>query len=84
MKIKSPRIEQFHKLMQRPDGTLVLDENPEIRAEQTMMTGSRFPNPAYQINNRSVDLTRKSRSLDRPELGPSWSAIPNDPTPPRT
>src|SRR5262249_11634328 len=31
MKIKSPRIEQFHKLVTRPDGKLVLDPNPEIR-----------------------------------------------------
>ena len=53
MKIKSPRIEQFHKLITRPDGTIVPDDNPEIRADQTVMTGSRFPNPAYQINNRS-------------------------------
>ncbi len=34
-----------------------------------MMTGSRFPNPAYQINNRSVDLTRKTRSLTDPNSG---------------
>ena len=47
-----------------------------------MMTGSRFPNPAYQINNRTVDLTRLAQSLDRPELGRSWSetrTIPNAP-----
>ena len=81
MKLKSPRIEQFHKLVQRPDGTLVLDENPEIRGEQTMMTGSRFPNPAYQINNRSVDLTRKSRSLTDPNSG-RLVGDPNDPDAP--
>ena len=33
------------------------------------MTGSRFPNPAYQINNRSVDLTRKTKALTDPNTG---------------
>ncbi len=81
MKLKSPRIEQFHKLIQRPDGTLIMDPNPEIRAEQTMMTGSRFPNPAYQINNRSVDLTRKARSLTDPNSG-KVLGDPDDPNAP--
>jgi len=78
MKLKSPRIEQFHKLLQRPDGTLVLDPNPEIRAERTIMTGSRFPNPSYQINNRSVDLTRKSQPLTEPNSGKRVGS-PDDP-----
>ena len=81
MKVKSPRIEQFHKLSQRPDGTLVLDPNPEIRAEQTIMTGSRFPNPSYQINNRSVDLTRKSQPLTEPNSG-KRIGNPDDPDAP--
>ena len=34
-----------------------------------MMTGSRFPNPAYQINNRTVDLTRITQSLTEPNSG---------------
>jgi hypothetical protein len=81
MKLKSPRIEQFHKLLQRPDGTLVLDPNPEIRAERTIMTGSRFPNPAYQINNRSVDLTRTAQPLTDPNSG-RQIGNPNDPDAP--
>jgi hypothetical protein len=81
MKLKSPRIEQFHKLLRRPDGTLIQDPNPEIRAEQTMMTGSRFPNPAYQITNRSVDLTRKAKSLTEPNSG-RIVGNPDDPTAP--
>lgn len=81
MKVKSPRIEQFHKLIRRPDGTLVQDPDPEIRAEQTMMTGSRFPNPAYQINNRTVDLTRVTRSLTEPNSG-RVLGNPNDPNAP--
>ena len=45
MKLKSPRIDQFHKLVKRPDGTLIMDPEPEIRTERTVMTGSRFPEP---------------------------------------
>jgi hypothetical protein len=81
-KIKSPRIEQFHPLARRVDGTLTLDPNPEIRAERTVMTGSRFPNPAYQINNRSVDLVRKSRPPIDPNSGREL-ADPDDPLAPR-
>jgi hypothetical protein len=82
MKIKSPRIDQFHKLLTRSDGTLVLDPNPEIRGDQTVMTGSRFPNPAYQINNRTVDLTRKASSLTEPNSG-RVLGDPNDPDAPQ-
>lgn len=81
MKLKSPRIDQFHKLLRRPDGTLIMDPNPEIRGEKTVMTGSRFPNPAYQINNRSVDLTRKTTSLTDPNSG-KVLANPDDPNAP--
>ena len=81
MKIKSPRIEQFHRLITRPDGTIVPDDNPEIRADQTVMTGSRFPNPAYQINNRFVDLTRKTKALTDPNTG-RLVGDPNDPKAP--
>jgi hypothetical protein len=69
MKVKSPRIDQFHKLLQRPDGSLMPDPDPEIRADKTMMTGSRFPNPSYQINNRTVDLTRVAQSTTEPNSG---------------
>jgi len=81
MKLKSPRIDQFHKLLKRSDGTLIMDPNPEIRAERTIMTGSRFPDPAYQINNRSVDLTRKARSLKDPNSG-RLVGDPDDPNSP--
>jgi hypothetical protein len=60
-RIKSPRIEQFRPLVPLPNGTFALAEQPEIRAEHTVMTGSRFPDPGYRITNRSVDLTRYSR-----------------------
>ena len=81
MKMKSPRIEQFHKLKNRPDGTLTMDPEPEIRTERTLMTGSRFPDPAYKINNRTVDLIRQSRPLTDPNTG-KQVGDPNDPSPP--
>ncbi|WP_165226748.1 hypothetical protein [Aquisphaera insulae] len=81
LKIKSPRIDQFHKIMQRPDGTFIQDPNPEIRAERSMMTGSRFPNPAYQFNNRTVDLSRTTGPLRDPNSGRKVGD-PDDPNPP--
>ena len=78
MKLKSPRIDQFHKLVKRPDGSLIMDPEPEIRTERTVMTGSRFPDPAYQINNRTVDLNRLSRPLADPNTG-KQVGDPNDP-----
>jgi hypothetical protein len=69
MKIKSPRIDQFRSAVRRPDGTLVLDPNPEIRAEKTISTGSRFPDPAYQIYNRSITLSRRTAPATDPNTG---------------
>jgi hypothetical protein len=59
--ITSPRIEQFRPPVQLPNGTFTLSEHPEIRAQSTMMTGSRFPNPGYQLTSSSIDLTQFSR-----------------------
>ncbi len=81
MKLKSPRIDQFHKLVKRPDGSLIMDPEPEIRTERTVMTGSRFPNPGYQINNRTVDLNRLSRPLADPNTG-KQVGDPKDPNAP--
>jgi len=69
IKIKSPRIEQFRRPVQLPNGTFTLAEQPEIRAEPAVMTGSRFPNPGYKITTQSVDLTRHGRPLTNPNTG---------------
>ena len=69
IKIKSPRIEQFRRPVQLPNGTFALAEQPEIRAEPAIMTGSRFPDPGYKITSRSIDLTRYSRPLTNPNTG---------------
>ena len=58
-----------------------MDPEPEIRTERTLMTGSRFPNPAYKITNRTVDLNRLSRPLANPNTGKEVGD-PNDPNAP--
>src|SRR4029077_13719347 len=67
--IKSPRIEEFRAPIMLPNGTFTLSEHAEIRAESTIMTGSRFPNPGYQISSKSIDLTQYSRALTNPDTG---------------
>ena len=69
MKLKSPRIEQFRAVVRQEDGSLVLSPDPEIRAEKTISTGSRFPDPAYRIYNRSITLTRKTTEATDPISG---------------
>ena len=69
VKIKSPRIEQFRRPIQLPNGTFVLADEPEIRAEPSTMTGSRFPDPGYKFNSQSIDLTRHTPPLTDPNTG---------------
>ena len=69
IKFKSPRIEQFHRPILLPNGTSVLSDQPEIRLEPAVTTGSRFPKPGYKITNSSIDLTRHSRPLTNPNSG---------------
>src|SRR5262249_11643954 len=61
LRLKSPRIEQFHPLVKQEDGSFKPDEQPQIRAAHATTTGSRFPNPGYKITNRSIDLIRYAR-----------------------
>jgi len=69
MKLKAPRIEQFRAVVRRDDGTLVLSPDPEIRAERAISTGSRFPDPAYKIYNRSITLNRTTTEATDPVNG---------------
>ena len=69
IKVKSPRIEQFRRPTQLPNGTFVLADEPEIRAEPSTMTGSRFPDPGYKFTSASIDLTRRTRPLTDPNTG---------------
>ncbi len=76
IKIKSPRLEQFRRPGPLPNGTYTLAEQPEIRLEPSLMTGSRFPNPGYKISSnvdrsdavlaaRSPTPTRARKSATR-------------------
>jgi hypothetical protein len=69
MKVKAPRIDQFRPVVQGPDGSLVLGADREIRADRTISTGSRFPDPAYKIYNRSITLTRQATQASDPNSG---------------
>jgi hypothetical protein len=80
--IKSPRIEQFRAPIMLPNGTFTLSEHAEIRAESTIMTGSRFPNPGYQINSKSIDLTQYSRALTNPDTGKAVKGADDGGSPP--
>jgi hypothetical protein len=78
VRIKSPRIEQFRALVTLPNGTVALAEQPEIRAEPAEMTGSRFPDPGYDVTMKSIDITRYARPLTNPITGKEVGD-PNDP-----
>lgn len=82
MRIKSPRIEQYHELIKQPDGTLRASEDPKIRIDQAVTTGSRFPNPGYKINQKSLDLNRIANPSTDPISG-EHLYNPGDPDPPR-
>jgi hypothetical protein len=80
-KVRAPRMEQFHPLIKQPDGTLKPDENPQIRVDRAVATGSRFPNPGYQIRSKSIDLIRSTRPSVDPGTGKHLTN-PGDPDPP--
>ena len=70
MRIKSPRIEQYHDADQAARRDLqARSEQPKIRADQAVTTGSRFPNPGYKIYQKSIDLTRYARPSTDPISG---------------
>ncbi len=56
-------------MIQLSDGSFTLAEQPEIRAEPAVTTGSRFPDPGYKFTNRSIDLTRYTRPASDPNSG---------------
>lgn len=67
-RVVSPRIEQYRPLVPGLNGRYTLG-HPTIRADQTMTTGSRFPNPGYRFNSRSIDVFRVQTNLTDPNSG---------------
>ena len=74
MKIKSPRIFQYHPVVTGPDGQPGLSKLSMIQAEQSVSTGSRFANPGYRFTSRSIDITQVIDSQARP----NESGLPYD------
>ena len=79
-RILSPRIEQFRPLERGPGERYSLGL-AQIRADQTMSTGSRFPNPGYRFNSRSIDVFRIKTALTNPNSG-TPVGDPSDPNAP--
>jgi hypothetical protein len=80
-KITSPRIEQYRPMEYGPDGKLRYGLE-RLRADRSVMTGSRFPHPGYRITNRSVDLTKIVNPKADPNSGQTVRN-PRDPNAPR-
>ncbi|WP_406695407.1 hypothetical protein V5E97_30730 [Singulisphaera sp. Ch08] len=78
-KMFSPRIEQFRPLVPGTDGGMIYGRE-EIRADQTMITGSRFPVPGYRFTSRSIDINHVVSAKTDPNTGQSVG----DPRDPRT
>ncbi len=69
LKVKSPRILQYHPVVTGPDGVPRLSTLSAMQAEQTESTGSRFANPGYKFRSRSVDVTQVLDSQAEPKPG---------------
>ncbi|MGE3820508.1 MAG: hypothetical protein AB7I30_13935 [Isosphaeraceae bacterium] len=79
-RITSPRIEQFRPFEPGPNGTGRFGL-AEIRADQIMGTGSRFPKPGYRFTAGSVDLYRIPTNEVDPNSGRQLGD-PRDPNAP--
>ncbi len=55
LKIRTPRVMQYHPMVNGPNG-LAPSQAPELRAEQTVSTGSRFARPGYRFRSSSIDV----------------------------
>jgi hypothetical protein len=69
LKIKSPRIFQYHPTVIGPDGQPRLSTLTAMQAEKTVSTGSRFANPGYKFNSRSIDITQVVDTQAEPNPG---------------
>ncbi len=72
MKLKSPRIFQYHPLVTGPDGRTLPGTLAAIQAEKTVTTGSRFANPGYRFTSRSIDIRQvvDNEALADPKQAP--------------
>ena len=68
-KMDTPRADQFHPLVAGPDGQMLPSTFQEIRAQQTVSTGSRFAVPGYRFASRSLDLKKVLSDNVQPDQG---------------
>ena len=54
----------------------------QIQADQTVITGSRFPNPGYRFTSRSLDITKVVSTKANPITGRT-AGNPEDPKTPQ-
>ncbi len=82
IKTKGEQIRQYRPVIGQTQEGAVYGPS-QIRAERTLITGSRFPTPGYRFESRSVDLTQLYEPLinpytDRPVLDPERADAPQD------
>ncbi len=58
LKVTTPRADAFHPLVAGPGGKLFQSAFQEIRANNTVTTGSRFPTPGYRFTSNSIDMKK--------------------------
>ena len=58
LKVTTPRADAFHPLVSGPGGQLLPSSFQEIRANDTVSTGSRFPTPGYRFASKSMDMKK--------------------------
>ncbi|HEU5118277.1 MAG TPA: hypothetical protein VFT74_16785, partial [Isosphaeraceae bacterium] len=69
LKSKGKSLDQYRQVQGlNPDGTFNLGPT-HVMVDQTMTTGSRFPNPGYKFNSQSVDITQIDKPLTDPFSG---------------
>jgi hypothetical protein len=80
MRTTGELIHQYRPATILPDGKYQLGPS-RITADRTSSTGSRFPQPGYRFNSRSVDITQVPEPLTDPysggELRPRNGPTPN-------
>lgn len=79
-KLFSPRIEQYRPVVPGANGGLAYGLE-EIRADRTVITGSRFPIPGYRFNSRSIDINHVVSAKANPNTGRTAGDPRNPQTP---
>jgi hypothetical protein len=81
IRMRGPIIQQFAPVVIGPDGKTAYGRT-QIRSDNAIMTGSRFPNPGYYFYSKSIDLNQVPVPLANPNTG-TPVARPGDPKPPK-